>query len=506
MSKTKEKRAQKQRGREEKMLKKVREGKSIRVVYEGRKKKQALPNRLNMLDSIEDEQTGQQTMIENATKVYRKLLPGLVKKFAEIKDPRRPGNIKHKHTVLLLYGILMFVYQVGPRREANRSMTRIQFENLQAIFPELETMPHADTLARLLEVIEVGQIQDCMVGLLNDLIRSKKFRNYLVRKNYLIAIDGTQKLFRDYKWEDNCLKRNVGGEEKVPQYYVYILESVLVLDNGITLPFLSEFLKDEEYIEGVSKQDCERKAFVRLAKRIKEKFPRLKITLLVDGLYACGPVIRKCKEFGWGYMITLKEGAMPDVWHEAIGLMKWAPENSLIVKWGEREQLYTWANGIEYHYGENGRNKEIVHVVNCYESWEENHSRSTGEVGRKQTRYSWISSKEINKGNVFGRCTRMGRYRWCIENNILTEKHQGYEYQHCYSYNWNAMEGYHYLMKIGRLVNVLAANSELLTQMVKSLGIRGFIAEFRRTISCTLIDKDKLSKVIQERYQLKLVA
>jgi hypothetical protein len=506
MSKTKERREKKQREREEKMLQQVREGKAVRIVYEERKKKQALPNRLNMMESIEDEQEEQQTLIENATKIYRRLLPNLLKKLARIKDPRRPGSIKHKHTVLLLYGILMFVYQVGSRREANRSMTRIQFENLQTIFPELETMPHADTLARLLEVIEVEEIQECMVELVNDLIRSKKFRNYLVRKNYLIAIDGTQKLFRDYKWEDNCLKRKVGGEEKVSQYYVYVLESVLVLDNGITLPFMSEFLKNEDYVEGVTKQDCERKSFERLARRIKQKFPRLKITLLVDGLYACGPVIKKCKEYGWGYMITLKEGALPEVWHEAIGLMKWNPENSLHVKWGNRKQVYTWANDIEYYYGKRGKHKVIVHVVNCYETWEENHSRSTGAIEEKETRYSWISSREINANNVFERCTRMGRYRWRIENNILTEKHQGYEYEHCYSYTWNAMEGYHYLMKIGRLVNALAANSELLVQKVMELGVRGFIAELRRSISSPALDRDRLEKVVLGKYRLKLVS
>ena len=199
-----------------------------------------------------------------------------------------------------------------------------------------------------------------------------------------------------------------------------------------------------------------------------------------------------------------REGALPDVWHEAIGLMKWNPENSLRVEWGNRSQIYTWANNIEYCYGENDRLKEIVHVVNCYESWEENHSRSTGKVERKETRYSWISSKEINESNVFARCTRMGRYRWKIENNILTEKHQGYEYEHCYSYTWNAMEGYHYLMKIGRLVNVFATSCELLAQKVKELGISGFIANLRRLISSVLLDKESLSKIVSEKYQFKL--
>ena len=39
------------------------------------------------------------------------------------------------------------------------------------------------------------------------------------------------------------------------------------------------------------------------------------------------------------------------------------------------------------------------------------------------------------------------------------EKHQGYNYEHCYAYDWNVMRGYHYLMRIGHLLNVLAALS-----------------------------------------------
>lgn len=500
----KERQKNRQKDSEEKMLEQIRSGNAIRVHYEKRKKKSALPNRLNMAESVEEELKEKQEIAEDATKVYRKMLPDLLKKLSRIQDPRRPGSVKHKHTVLLLYGILMFVRQIGSRREANRSMDQIQFENLQAMFPELETMPHADTLARFLEIIEVGGIQDCMTDLLKDLIRKKKFRQYLVRKNYLMAIDGTQKLYRDYKWDDNSLVRHV-GTEKIAQYYVYVLESVLVLGNGITLPLLSEFLKNENYVVGVNKQDCERVAFARLAKRIKKLFPKLKITLLMDGLYACGPVIRRCRKYGWGYMITLKEGSMPDVYHEAVGLIRLTPEDSKKIKWGNRTQDYGWANNIEYEHGGKRSKKEIVHVVFCYESWEENHSRSTGAVEHKETRYCWISSDPLNRWNVFERCTKMGRYRWMIENNILAEKHQGYEYEHCYSYTWNAMEGYHYLMKIGRFLNVMAANTEILVDRVKELGIRGFIYRLTNALCCHLLNRDELKKVVMGVYQLKLV-
>ncbi len=506
MNRSKEKREKKQRKQEETMLEQIRSRKVTRVAYEERKKKPALPNRLNVGGSAEEEQKEQQDTVEKAAMVYRQMLPSLLIKLSKIEDPRRLGSIKHKLTVLMVYGILMFVQQSGSRRKVNRTMTRIHFENLQAMFPELETLPHADTLARLLEVIDVLEIQASMIELLTDLIRKKKFQRYLIRKNYMVAIDGTQKLFRDYKWDDNCMVRHVGGEEKVPQYYVYVLESVLVLDNGITLPLLSEFLKNGEYIEGVNKQDCERKAFERLAQRLKETFPKLKITLLVDGLYACGPVIRKCREYGWGYMIVLKEDGLKDVWHEAVGLMRLSPENSLKVKWGDRSQLYAWANFIEYEYGENRSRKESVHVVICYETWQENHSRSTKEVEEMKTRYAWISSTPLHHGNVFLRCTKMGRYRWKIENNILTEKHQGYDYEHCYSYTWNAMEGYHYLMKIGRFLNVMAINSELLVEQVKKLGIRGFIVYLKTACRGNLLDKDKLTEAANKEIRWRLAA
>jgi hypothetical protein len=38
----------------------------------------------------------------------------------------------------------------------------------------------------------------------------------------------------------------------------------------------------------------------------------------------------------------------------------------------------------------------------------------------------------------------------------VVEKCQGYHYEHAFSYTWNAMKGYHYLMRLAHLVNALA--------------------------------------------------
>ncbi len=290
-------------------------GNAIRVIYEERKKKQSLPNRKNISGSTEKQKDEDQDTIERTTAVYRQMLPGLLKSLSKIRDPRAPHKIKHKITTLLVYGIIMFVFHIGSRRETNREMTDIGFENIRSIFPELETLPHADTLARLLEAIDVSQIQESMIELLKDLIRRKKFRNYLHNKSLLIAIDGTQKFYRNYQWDPNNpgLVRHVGEEGK-EQHYVYVLESVVVLDNGITLPLFSVFLngadevKDPEMVSTeedtktgeIRKQDCERKAFRRMADMIKKHFRNSRISIVVDGLYACGPIIQICLKNKWG--------------------------------------------------------------------------------------------------------------------------------------------------------------------------------------------------------------
>jgi hypothetical protein len=46
---------------------------------------------------------------------------------------------------------------------------------------------------------------------------------------------------------------------------------------------------------------------VRLSDRLKTLFPRLPILLLLDGLYANGPVMRRCLRAHWQFMIVLKD-------------------------------------------------------------------------------------------------------------------------------------------------------------------------------------------------------
>jgi hypothetical protein len=138
-------------------------------------------------------------------------------------------------------------------------------------------------------------------------------------------------------------------------------------------------------------------------------------------------------------------------------------------------------NHIEYAYGPNGRKKQVIHMVICNETWEEV-AKDSAEIIPKKSRHVWISDQPFSEENVHERCNLCARHRWGIESGILVEKRHGYGYEHAFSYNWNAMKGYHYLMRLAHLINILSVYSECLVKMVRELGVRGFIRFIRDTL------------------------
>ena len=109
----------------------------------------------------------------------------------------------------------------------------------------------------------------------------------------------------------------------------------------MTIPLMSEFLYYKQGDTDREKQDCEQRAFYRLAKRFKKAFSHLPILLFLDGLFATGPVMEFCKGYNWEYMIVLQDGSLPYVWEEYRGLKKlFGEENSYTQDWSGRKQQF----------------------------------------------------------------------------------------------------------------------------------------------------------------------
>lgn len=267
-------------------------GKAHYVPYEFRRKTQ--PNRKGGRAPTGEDSS---EMALRAAEVLRLILPGVLAMISDIPDPRDVARTVHTLPVVVLFGIIMFLGQSRSRREANEEVSGDGILDLvKNIVPDTEALPHADTLARLLSGIGQDELESRYYGLMKEFITSKQFRALNPGK-LVVACDGTQKFARVYEWDERALKQNVGVEGK-ERHYVYLLESVLIINNGITLPLLTEFLendvanlKNAHAEQGgdsavAKKQDCETKAFHRLSSRLVKLLGTGTVMMLLDGIYA----------------------------------------------------------------------------------------------------------------------------------------------------------------------------------------------------------------------------
>ncbi|QGP92718.1 DDE_Tnp_1-associated [Neomoorella glycerini] len=432
------------------------------------------------------EETERQAALAAQLPVWRANLPILLEKFSRIPDPRRPGSMRHKLTVLLTFALFLFIFAYSSRREANRELTRPTFwELLREVFPEIESIPHMDTVNRLLEKIDPDQLEEVMVQTIKRLLRNRQLQALLVEKHYIVAIDGTQKIARRWPWAKEALHRQRGEEVS---YAAYALEAVLVGPQGVTIPLLTEFCENPAGEQALfAKQDCELKGCKRLLVRLRKAFPKLRLMVVADGLYANGPMMTLCRQLHMDFMIILPRDRLPGVWEEAQAIRKLEKDQTLKYHWGNREQNFWWANHIDYEFREapGSRRRLKIHVAGCTETWEEN-----GE--KKEAHWAWVSSRPLTKQNIVARCNRAARHRWDIEENILTEKHQGYQYEHAFSLNWTAMKNWHLIMHLGHLLNILTLHTEALMGKVRELGLRGTLKFLRETWMHRWINRDQL--------------
>jgi hypothetical protein len=486
-------------GREELKAQKKERALAQKALYKKHKAEgfKIIPHTTNSNSKCTYKNTEEERLVRNETatgqfKFSRAQLPILMAQLSKIPDPRNPNKISHKLTVLMIYGILSFVLHMASSREATREMSRPMFwENLRYFFPELgEETPHHNTLRRLLSGMDVNEITNIQLELIKKWIRQKKFKKYLVNGCYPVAMDGTQKMTRDCLWDEECLQRtfNKGESNEKTQYYVYVMQANLAFKGGISIPIMSEFLCYSEGDSDRDKQDCELKAFYRLSDRLKKAFPALPIIVLLDGLYAKGPVFEKCRKNKWQFMIVLKDDSLPSVMKEFEAIAKLEPGDRHSRIWGRRRQHFKWVNDIEYYFGPNGKKCETIHVVECLETWEEI-EKGGAAVEEKSSRHVWISSAPLDRLNLHDRCNLAARARWTIETGFLVEKHHGYQYEHCFAYNWNAMIGYHNLMQLGHTFNIMAQFVKLIVEQIKDLGMRGLIHFVRETLAGPWLDR-----------------
>jgi hypothetical protein len=214
---------------------------------------------------------------------------------------------------------------------------------------------------------------------------------------------------------------------------------------GLSISLTSEFIENDPGRD-YEKQDCEQKAFARLAVKIKKYFPRLLICILADGLYPNNTVFDICAKNDWKFIITLKDGNLKTFQTEVALLKATASKKSVFRadKTTRTNLEYAFLNDLEY----TGR----------YFSWVECMETIVNIKGMaiSSQRFGYITNVPQNLQNVT-ETADSGRLRWKVENEgFNAQKNLGYALEHKFSRkSYVAMQNYYQLMQIVHMINQL---------------------------------------------------
>ncbi|MDD5448739.1 MAG: hypothetical protein PHO53_06220 [Actinomycetota bacterium] len=304
-------------------------------------------------------------------------------------------------------------------------------------------------------------------------------------KYWMIVIDGTGLVCYDKPHCECCLTKTIHGKRI---WYHNVLEAKLITPDGLALSVCTEFIENEP--REASKQDCELKAFYRMAKKLKKDFPQLPILIGGDSLFARVPVFEIARKNNWRFIITFKRGSIPTLFDEFEKLKKRCPENTARREDESVVGNFSWVNHFE-HAGHR------LAVLECKEI-----KKKTGEM----TRFVWITNIKVNDQN-YKSIAKEGRSRWTIENQgFNAQKNGGYALEHPFCSNPNGAKNFYLLLQIAHIINQLLERGSLLRHLMHSTfgSIRNlscFLLEAFRTCS---IYADVLKAELSKPYQLRL--
>lgn len=423
----------------------------------------------------------------------------------EIDDCRKKAS-DYELAAHLTACLAMFLFKFESRNQYNRKREKIQFrQNFEKLFKL--PMPHGDSVHNVIEGLDETQLERLKQQMIRALLKRKTFHKNRYRGRWFrIAVDGSGVVSFDHPHCDQCLTKT--SKKGKTTYYHNVLDARLVTPNGFSISIATVWIENPE--GDYDKQDCERKAFLRLADRLKKAFPRLPIIILADSLYPYEGFFAKCIDNGWAFSTTFKDGCLPTVWEEVYGLKPLQTENHSTYTYTQPngtkvEQNYSWVNSIDYKGYQ-------LNWIECKETryWTEINKQGESIKKKKTTVFTHITNLPVNRNNVVT-TSETARLRWKIENEgFNTLKNDGYAMQHKWARkSYRGLKNYYQFMQMGHLINQLMSKSvEFQTEYLQGKNhptLKALWEDIRSALVWTTIKLKKLKEIAQTRRQFILV-
>ena len=408
-------------------------------------------------------------ILSRIKKVITTHFPELFDSFNNLTDRRK--REEYSMTEILTGALFMYIFKETSRNAYNNDRREACFR--KNFFKYFGTnLPHADAPDDVLRVLPPEELEILKAHLVSGLIEQKILRKFrFLGKFYLVAVDATGMASFEQKHCDHCLTKT--SKTGVVTYFHYVLEAKIVTSTGLSISLASEFIEntpDRDY----EKQDCEQKAFVRLAAKIKNHFPRLPICILGDGLYPNNTVFDICAKNNWQFIITLKDGNLKTFQME-VDLLKATARKRNVYRANKTSRTnldYAYLNDLEY----SGR---YFSWVECKETIVNTKSNTTS-----RQRFVYISNIPQNQQNVI-ETADSGRLRWKIENEgFNSQKNLGYALEHKFSRkSFIAMQNYYQLLQIAHMINQLVERSKQVVDILLEHSKQTIVDLWKKMIS-----------------------
>ena len=432
------------------------------------------------------------SVIYQIYKTLNHFAPNLTTQLGEITDNRQ--RKEYRIDEVAMAGINMFIFKQGSRNAFNNARKDPVFvQNYEKVFNM--RLPHMDTPDELFRQLNAEELELLKAETIRGLIRKRVLEKYRYKGYYIVAIDGTGQGNYNESCRD-CLRKT--SKNGVTTYFRNVLEAKLVTPTGLSLSIASEWISNESK-ENFEKQDCEREAFKRLAKKLKKLYPRLPMVIVADGLYPWEGFFNICNANNWKYIVVLKDGNLKSL-QEEINLEKIiTPNQKRQIIRAEKLKRITY----DYHYLTDLPYRK--HSINYVELEETTKHIKTAEL--KVQRFVHITNFEVNAESC-DRISYTGRLRQKIENEgFNTQKNQGYALEHKFSrVDFNAIKNYYQCLQIAHIINQLTEKSQEIKSLLRTYDIT-IKYLWQRLMSFLLeidVNTEEIENLTHKRFQIRL--
>lgn len=458
-----------QRRKKERKLQKKYKDKTIRIKYGKTFKKSEGLSRKQKREIMKDKD-----FLKELLKIIKKYFPQLTSMFSSLTDKRHKSYITYKMRTIIMTRLLALLCGITTMTEINNEFNSEQaIANLSKICNQnLKEIPDWQTIQDVIEQLDYNEIDNIRKYMFKALLRSKMFDKFRYDGYIQLIVDATGLTALDYNLNGNCLTRTRDGKIK---YYKYVLEVKVVFFN-MMISIDSEWIENTNSNTEKEKQDCEVKAFKRMAPRIKNNYPKLKFIITGDALYATDPMMNICEDYNWKYIFNLKPDRLKEVASQFEGNIKLENETNL--------SNYYLSTNI-YH------KKHCLNAIK-YEELQNN----------KLVSFRYVTNLNINNDNIKDIVT-MGRRRWKIENEGFNEQKNGsFNISHLCSHFDNALKIHYLFIQIAHTIRQLLELGSLVYKEVKKFVTKKEISQklINTLISSTITNLESYDLNFQLRF------